>query len=107
MQVAIDGFLSMPQRKKKTFREAYAELVAKQYLPFSMIEEKVLRDCFITFHNEWVKNSEQPHFVSDKTVADDIAAMSNTYIAEMKTRFCLSSFLFVWMCGLAQTKCHF
>lgn len=73
--------------KPKTFRQAFAELIAKQYLPYSLIEEKVLQDSYVTFHNEWAKNKNQPEFVTDKTVAADIARMAEDYIAEMKTRF--------------------
>jgi hypothetical protein len=75
-----------PVQKAKTFREEFAELIAKQYLTFSLIEEKVLQDAFIAFHNEWVKNKSQPVFVTDKTVAADIAKMADTYIAEMKVK---------------------
>jgi hypothetical protein len=78
----------MPEKPKvKTFREVYAALVAKQYLPFSMIEEKVFQDTCIAFHNEWVKNKCQPAFVTDKTIASDIASMSNEYVNTMKARF--------------------
>jgi hypothetical protein len=34
-----------------------------------------------------VKKKSQPAFVSDKTVAADIAMMAKEYIAEIKTRF--------------------
>jgi hypothetical protein len=78
----------MPVKSKnKTFREAYAALVAKQYLPFSMIEEKSLQDSYIAFHNEWVKNNCQPAFVTDKTIASDIATMAKEYVNTMKARF--------------------
>ena len=76
--------LKPPKKEVKTFREVYAVLVAKQYLPFSMIEEKVLQDSYVAFHNEWVKTQTQPAFVIDKTVAGDIAKMADDYIAEMK-----------------------
>jgi hypothetical protein len=56
-------------------------------LPYSLIGEKVLQDMLVTFHNEWVKKKSQPAFVSDKTVAADIAMMAKEYIAEIKTRF--------------------
>ena len=88
VQTALHQFLNMKQKHKvKTFREVYAVLVAKQYLPFSMIEEKVLQDSYVAFHNEWVKTQTQPAFVTDKTVAGDIAKMADDYIAEMKNRF--------------------
>jgi hypothetical protein len=46
-------FENMAEKLKvKTFRETYAELVAKQYLPYSLIGEKVLQDMLVTFHNE-------------------------------------------------------
>jgi hypothetical protein len=78
----------MPEKSKvKTFRDAFAEFVAKQYLPFSLIEEKVLQDMCIAFHNEWVKNKCQPTFVTGKTVASDVARMANTYVITMKARF--------------------
>lgn len=78
----------MPEKSKvKTFRDAFAELVARQCLPFSLIEEKVLHDMCIAFHNEWVKNKCQPTFVTDKTAASDIARMANTYVITMKARF--------------------
>jgi leucyl aminopeptidase len=48
---------NMPPNKPtpKTFRQAFAELVAKQYLPFSIVEEKVVQDSYLAFHNEWAK----------------------------------------------------
>jgi hypothetical protein len=61
-----------------TFRVAFAELVAKQYLvsialalskyylPFSLIEENALHDAFLIFHKQWVENKYQPAFVTDK-----------------------------------------
>ena len=75
------------QRKEKSFREAFVELVARQYLPFSLIQEKAFEDCLVAFHKEWIKHKKQPVFVTDKTVANDIHDMADTYIAEMKTRF--------------------
>ena len=73
--------------KPKTFRQSYAELVAKQYLPFSLIEEEVLQNAFLAFHREWIKNNAQPNFVTDKTIAGDIEIMAVKYVAEMRTRF--------------------
>ena len=88
VQTTLDHFENMPQKpKSKSFRESFAELVTKQYLPFSLIEEKVLQDAFITFYNEWAKTKTQPAFVTDKTIAADIAKMADAYVAEMKTRF--------------------
>jgi hypothetical protein len=82
------SFENMPQKSKpKTFRQAFAALLVKQYLPFSLINEEVLQDAFLNFHKEWEKNGIQPAFVTDKTVAADIANMADTYITEMKTRF--------------------
>jgi hypothetical protein len=83
-------FENMPEDmrpKRKTFRQAFAELIAKQYLPYSLIEEKVLQDSYLAFYNEWVKTKNQPAFVTDKTVSADIGKMADTYIAEMKIRF--------------------
>ena len=81
-------FENMPKiPKPKSFRRAFTELIAKQYLPYSLIDEKVLQDSYIAFYNEWLKNKSQPAFVTDKTVAADIAKMAEEYIAEMKTRF--------------------
>jgi len=43
-QTTLTDFATMPQAKKpKSFREAIAELVAKQYLPFSMISMEKYR----------------------------------------------------------------
>ena len=82
------SFENMPQKSKpKTFRQAFAELIAKQYLPFSLIEEKALQDSYVAFHHEWAKSKTQPVFVTDKTVTADIARMADTYITEMKKRF--------------------
>ena len=76
-----------PKPKSKTFRQAFAELVAKQYLPFSLIDEKVLQDAFIAFLKENRTNIIQPIFVTRKTVAADISKMADDYIAQMKVRF--------------------
>jgi hypothetical protein len=71
----------MPQGKMpKSFREAIAELVAKQYLPFSTIEEKeVLKDSYKAYLQEYKASGTPPDFVSDKTVASDIAMMAERY----------------------------
>jgi hypothetical protein len=43
-----------PEKKHefKSFRDAYIYMVVKQYLPFSMIEEQAVQDCFIAFAKE-------------------------------------------------------
>jgi hypothetical protein len=33
--------------KEKAFREGFAELVVKQYLPYSLIQDKVLQDSYL------------------------------------------------------------
>ena len=82
------SFENMPQKSKpKTFRQAFAEFIAKQYLTFSLIQGKALQDMLPAFLRENKTNTDQPKFVTDKTVAADIAKMANTYIAEMKNRF--------------------
>ena len=87
VQVPLN-FKNLPiMPKRKTFRQAFAEMVCKQYLPFSLIGEKVVQDAFVSFHNEWMKTATQPAFVTDKTIAADIAKKADAYIAEMKTRF--------------------
>ena len=93
LQTTLLDFAKMPQReeqKPKSFREAFAQLIAKQYLPFSIIEEKVLQDSYMAFHNEYKKNGVPPAFVTDKTIACDIAKMAETYIQEMTNRFATS-----------------
>lgn len=87
VQTTLDKFKDMPMKKTKTFRQAFAELTAKQYLPFSLIEEKALQDSYLAFYNEWVKNKTQPAFVTGKTVSADIEKMAQQYITVMKTRF--------------------
>jgi hypothetical protein len=78
----------MPEKPiAKTFRQAFAELVAKQFLPFSLIEEKVLQDSYDAFLQEYLTNNTKPDFVTDKTVSSDIEKMAEEYIAKMKTRF--------------------
>jgi hypothetical protein len=68
VQTNLSSFPNMPNtRKSKTFRQALAEYLAKQYLPFSMIEEKVFQDMCIAFHNEWVTIKTQPAFITDKS----------------------------------------
>ena len=79
---------NMPKKKKpKTFRQSFAELVCKQYLPYSIVDEKVLQDSYLAFLRENKTNAIQPVFVTRITVAADIARMAEEYIAEMKTRF--------------------
>jgi hypothetical protein len=73
--------------RQKTFREAFAELIAKQYLPFSLVEEKVLQDSYLAFMKEKETTKVQPSFVTRKTVADDIAKMADEYVAKMSKRF--------------------
>jgi hypothetical protein len=82
------SFENMPPKKKqKTFREAFAELVSKQYLPFSLIDEKVLQDSYLAFLMENKTNINQPVFVTRNTIAADIAKMADNYITEMKNLF--------------------
>jgi hypothetical protein len=50
----------------------------------------VLQDAFIAFYKEWAKTKTQPAFVTDKTVAADIAKM-----ADANKRFSVKSCLFV------------
>ena len=72
IQTKLEQFTSMGEkRKEKTFREAFAALLVKQYLPFSLISEKVLQDSYLAFHREFNKKL-QPVFVRDKTVASDV-----------------------------------
>ena len=88
VQATLDQFQIMPQKpKSKKFRQAFAEMVTKQYLPFSLIEEKVVQESFIAFYNEWVTTKSQPTFVTDKTVAADIATKAEEYIKQMRSRF--------------------
>ena len=86
-QMTLDNFKIQKQNKEKTFREAYAELVVKQYLPFSLIQEKVLQESYISFYKEFSKTKVQPLFVTDKTVAADIAIMADRYVEAMKAKF--------------------
>jgi hypothetical protein len=81
-------------QKVKTFRQAFAELVVKQYLPFSLIGQKVLHDAFLAFLRENKNKNLLNHpeamkklFVTDKTVAEDIKVMADDYIQEIKNRF--------------------
>ena len=69
---------------KKTFREALAIGVAKQYLPFTSICEKSIQDSYLAFHREFNTKKMQP---VDKTVASDIKTMADKYVNEMKLRF--------------------
>ncbi len=85
-QQTLDQF-KIPQPKVKQFREAFAELVAKQYLPFSLIQEKVLQDSYKAFYKEHIKTGVQPVFVTDKTIAADIARMANEYVETLKPSF--------------------
>lgn len=90
VQSTLTNFTGMTQKVKKTFRQAFAELVAKQYLPFSLIGQKVLQDSYLAFLRENKnKNLIDPKkmFVTDKTVAEDIGQMAVDYIEEMKNRF--------------------
>lgn len=92
IQTTMD-FFSAPsnskveKQKAKTFREAFAELVTKQYLPFSLIQEQSLQNSYLIFHKEWVANDQRPKFVTDKTVASDIKTMADQYVVEIKKRF--------------------
>jgi hypothetical protein len=88
VQTQLSSYDNLPKmRKPKSFRQAVADFVAKQYLPFSIIEQKVFQDMCITFHHEWLTTKTQPTFITDKTVAADIAKMADHYIAEMSKRF--------------------
>ncbi len=72
-QSTLDQFALMrPTKRTKTFRNAFAELVAKQYLPFSLIGEKELQDSYLAFLEEYKSSRSIPTFVTDKTVASDI-----------------------------------
>lgn len=63
IQTTMDQFQGMCKPKKeKTFRRAFSELVVKQYLPFSIIEQRVLRDSYIAYYNEYVKTKTPPTF---------------------------------------------
>jgi hypothetical protein len=91
----------MPKSKnetQKSFREAFAELVSKQYLPFSIIEEKVLQDSYKAYLKEYQATGSPPVFVTDKTISSDIAKLSERYIEQMKKRFTskLSFTMDVW-----------
>jgi hypothetical protein len=78
VQVPLSFEKMPPKTPKKTFRQAFAEKIVKQYLPYSLIEEKVVQDSYLAFHNEWVKTKSQPAFVTDKTVAADIESRGST-----------------------------
>jgi len=75
------------KRKKKTFREAFAQFVAKQYLPFSIIQEKSLQDSYLAFLEEFGSMNIEPMFVTDKTVAADILKMADQYVVVISKRF--------------------
>jgi hypothetical protein len=92
--------------KEKTFREAFAELVVKQYLPYSLIQEKVLQDSYLFFHKQFLKTRVQPNFVSDKTVAADIEKWQILMCQKLSSGLNPRS-LCVWMFGLAPTECLF
>ena len=84
--------------KEKSFREALAIGVAKQYLPFTFICEKSVQDSYLAFHREFNAKKMQPVFITDKTVASDIKTMADKYVNEMKLRFTskLSLCMDVW-----------
>jgi hypothetical protein len=97
----MDNYAIVKQTAKKpaqSIREAFAVLVCKQYLPFSIVGEEVLQQCFITFLNEYMSNKVLPDFVTDKTVAADISKMADQYIEEVSKRFSskLSLCMDVW-----------
>lgn len=88
IQKALDHFPEMLKHKKeKSFREAFCELVAKQYLPFSLIEEKALQDSYLAFHREIVKQRVPPTFFTDKAIASDIKKKADEYVQEIAKRF--------------------
>ena len=86
------------QQKEKTFRESYAKLVPTKYLPFSLIEEQVLQDAFLSFYKEYTTTRKQPKFVTGKTVCSDITKLAEDYVEIMSERFSskLSLCMDVW-----------
>jgi phage gp46-like protein len=63
-------------------------MVVKQYLPFSMIEEQAVQDCFIAFAKEHgVVLDSRPKFLGRKTIASDIAVKAQEYAEDLKSLF--------------------
>jgi hypothetical protein len=79
----------MPEKKKsKGFREVFSEAIVKQYLPFSIIEEKVIQDSHMAFLKEYTTGiKKEPSFVTGKTVAANVSKMADLYVTEMSKRF--------------------
>ena len=72
----------------KSFRQAFTEAVCKQYLSYSLIQQKVIQDSYVAFLNEFSTGLKKvPTFVSDKTIAADVSKMAETYVTEMSKRF--------------------
>lgn len=88
VQPKISDFNMGEKKKQKTFREAFAEAVVKQYLPYSIIEERAIQDSYLAFLKEFgTRIKKEPIFVTDKTVAADISKMADIYVNEMSKRF--------------------
>jgi hypothetical protein len=97
IQASMDSFISV-QPKKKTFREAFAEMVAKQYLPCSFIEEKSVQESYLAFLMEYGIKAKEHNFVTDKAVAADVSHMAEKYVQVISKRFTsrLSLCMDVW-----------
>jgi hypothetical protein len=60
----MDSAISVDSKsKKKTFREAFVEMLVKQYLPFSIIEEKSVQQSYLAFLKEYGIRRTEPNFV--------------------------------------------
>ena len=84
--VLLTGGMSAPKKRAALddIREGRVNLIVGTH---ALIQEKVLQDSYLLFHKEFLKTKVQPAFVTDKTIAADIAKMAGQYVEAMKAKF--------------------
>lgn len=66
------------------FRVAWILMTAKQYLPYSMMEEKVVQDCMISFAKEHGADFRtRPKFLTRKTISADFKKLADAYVEQV------------------------
>ena len=83
----LESFLVIKKVKaerSRSFRECYGQMVARKYLPFSMIEDDVVQESYIAFAKEnGAVFDKSFKFISRNTVKSDIDKLANEYIEKV------------------------
>ena len=66
-----------------SFKQAVVNLIAKQYLPFSIIEEKSFRECLVSFAKENGVEDIKHRFFGRKAVAEEMKRTATEYVSEV------------------------